>query len=324
LYYYGYRYYAPWLQRWICPDPAGDMDGLNRYAMVRNNPVNFYDWQGTLSIPADIFIADIVNPMNKSIGTGWFEELRWNQEKNTFMSTGPVYGRDMKAIEGGNSEWYPSSFGNAIAAFRDQDGKLRLFANMYQQHMGIQPGMGLPEFAGLLKVDEQDPSKLVINNHSGHYKPESSIDVTAMILEIAPQQQSVSYAPIPESSSFDSALRIHSIDSPEMYERLVNTYKRDFNGLITYLKEQGVWEAAKTNWEEREDLNIIFKMETKGMTAQQIRYEESTLRNAKPLADPVRPSIGTRRVTRPLAQEKIKKTSFFRSLGHRFVKLYEK
>ncbi|WP_416740468.1 RHS repeat domain-containing protein [Pseudomonas sp. NFX71] len=324
LFCYGFRYYAPWLQRWICPDPAGDMDGLNRYAMVRNNPVNFYDWQGTLSIPADIFIADIVNPMNKSIGTGWFEELRWNQEKNTFMSTGPVYGRDMKAIEGGNSEWYPSSFGNAIAAFRDQDGKLRLFANMYQQHMGIQPGMGLPEFAGLLKVDEQDPSKLVINNHSGHYKPESSIDVTAMILEIAPQQQSVSYAPIPESSSFDSALRIHSIDSPEMYERLVNTYKRDFNGLITYLKEQGVWEAAKTNWEEREDLNIIFKMETKGMTAQQIRYEESTLRNAKPLADPVRPSIGTRRVTRPLAQEKIKKTSFFRSLGHRFVKLYEK
>ena len=324
LFCYGFRYYAPWLQRWICPDPAGDMDGLNRYAMVRNNPVNFYDWQGTLSIPADIFIADIVNPMNKSIGTGWFEELRWNQEKNTFMSTGPVYGRDMKAIEGGNSEWYPSSFGNAIAAFRDQDGKLRLFANMYQQHMGIQPGMGLPEFAGLLKVDEQDPSKLVINNHSGHYKPESSIDVTAMILEIAPQQQSVSYAPIPESSSFDSALRIHSIDSPEMYERLVNTYKRDFNGLITYLKEQGVWEAAKAKWGESEGLNIIFKMETKGMTAQQIRYEESTLRNAKPLADPVRPSIGTRRVTRPLAQEKIKKTSFFRSLGHRFVKLYEK
>lgn len=60
------------------------------------------------------------------------------------------------------------------------------------------------------------------------------------------------------------------------------------------------------------------------MTAQQIRYEESTLRNAKPLADPVRPSIGTRRVTRPLAQEKIKKTSFFRSLRHRFGQLYAK
>lgn len=29
LYYYGFRYYASWLQRWINPDPAGDVDGLN-------------------------------------------------------------------------------------------------------------------------------------------------------------------------------------------------------------------------------------------------------------------------------------------------------
>lgn len=324
LYYYGFRYYAPWLQRWMCPDPAGDKDGLNRYAMVGNNPINFYDWQGTLSIPVDIFIADIVGPMSKGIGTGWFEELIWNDEKNTFMSTGPVYGRGMKVFEGENSEWYPSSFGNAIAAFRDQSGKLRLFANMYFQHMGIQPGMGLPEFAGLLKVDEQAPSKFVINNHSGHYKPESSIDVEAMIREIAPQQQSVSYVPIPESSSFDSTLRINSIDSPETYARLVNTYKLDFNGLITYLKEQGVWDAAKVNFGENEGLNIIFKMEAEGKTAQQIRNEESLSRLAKPLPERVQPSIGTSRVTPPLAQEKTRKTSFFRSLGHSFKKLYAK
>ncbi|MFL8999281.1 RHS repeat-associated core domain-containing protein [Pseudomonas azerbaijanorientalis] len=35
LYYYGFRYYAPWLQRWINPDPAGDTDGFNRYLMVK-------------------------------------------------------------------------------------------------------------------------------------------------------------------------------------------------------------------------------------------------------------------------------------------------
>nr|WP_276536252.1 RHS repeat-associated core domain-containing protein [Pseudomonas migulae] len=324
LYYYGFRYYAPWLQRWMCPDPAGDKDGLNRYAMVKNNPINFYDWQGTLSIPVDIFIADIVNPMSKGIGTGWFEELTWNNEKNTFMSTGPVYGRGMEVVEGEKSRWYPSSFGDAIAAFRDQSGKLRLFANMYFQHMGIQPGMGLPVFAGRLKVDEHDSSKFIFDNHSGHYKPESSIDVEAMIREIAPQQQSVSYAPIPESSSFDSTLRINSIDSPETYARLVNTYKRDFNGLITYLKEQGVWEAAKANFGESEGLNIIFKMEAKGMTAQQIYNEESMLRLAKPAPEPVQPSIGTSGVTPPIVLEKTRKTSFFRSLGHGFKKLYAK
>ncbi|MNF84521.1 hypothetical protein D3C81_1311110 [compost metagenome] len=46
LYYYGFRYYAPWLQRWINPDPAGAIDGLNFYRMVRNNPIALYDRNG--------------------------------------------------------------------------------------------------------------------------------------------------------------------------------------------------------------------------------------------------------------------------------------
>lgn len=47
LYYYGFRYYASWLQRWINPDPAGDVDGLNVYRMVRNNPLTWGDDKGT-------------------------------------------------------------------------------------------------------------------------------------------------------------------------------------------------------------------------------------------------------------------------------------
>jgi insecticidal toxin complex protein TccC len=43
LYYYGARYYAPWLQRWLNPDPAGDVDGLNLYRFVRNSSINFID-----------------------------------------------------------------------------------------------------------------------------------------------------------------------------------------------------------------------------------------------------------------------------------------
>ncbi|WP_223486313.1 RHS repeat-associated core domain-containing protein [Pseudomonas sp. A-RE-19] len=49
LYYYGFRYYVPWLQRWINPDPAGDTDGLNRYWMVRNNPANYIDDDGAVT-----------------------------------------------------------------------------------------------------------------------------------------------------------------------------------------------------------------------------------------------------------------------------------
>lgn len=43
LYYYGYRFYLPWLGRWLNPDPSGIVDGLNLYRMAKNNPITFYD-----------------------------------------------------------------------------------------------------------------------------------------------------------------------------------------------------------------------------------------------------------------------------------------
>ena len=46
LYYYGYRYYQPWAGRWLSADPAGTVDGLNLFTMVRNNPVILNDHQG--------------------------------------------------------------------------------------------------------------------------------------------------------------------------------------------------------------------------------------------------------------------------------------
>jgi len=53
LYYYGYRYYASWLGRWLTPDPSGlasvdraNPQSWNRYAYVMNNPVNANDPTG--------------------------------------------------------------------------------------------------------------------------------------------------------------------------------------------------------------------------------------------------------------------------------------
>lgn len=44
--YHTARYYAPWLGRWLCPDPAGTVDGLNLYRYVRGNPINLSDPSG--------------------------------------------------------------------------------------------------------------------------------------------------------------------------------------------------------------------------------------------------------------------------------------
>jgi insecticidal toxin complex protein TccC len=50
------------LRRWLNPDPAGAIDGLNLYRMVRNNPLTFYDELGeepqsksSLTTATDIF-----------------------------------------------------------------------------------------------------------------------------------------------------------------------------------------------------------------------------------------------------------------------------
>lgn len=49
LYDYGFRYYAPWLCRWISPDPMGIADGMNAYCMVHNNPVTYRDSTGLMA-----------------------------------------------------------------------------------------------------------------------------------------------------------------------------------------------------------------------------------------------------------------------------------
>jgi RHS repeat-associated protein len=43
LYYYGYRFYDPNLQRWLTRDPIGEAGGINLYAFVGNRPINSVD-----------------------------------------------------------------------------------------------------------------------------------------------------------------------------------------------------------------------------------------------------------------------------------------
>ena len=43
IYYFGYRYYEPNLQRWPNRDPIGEAGGINLYAYVGNGPVNRVD-----------------------------------------------------------------------------------------------------------------------------------------------------------------------------------------------------------------------------------------------------------------------------------------
>jgi RHS repeat-associated protein len=48
--YYGARYLASWLTRWISPDAAGAVDGLNLYVYVGNNPLKYIDPTGHVKV----------------------------------------------------------------------------------------------------------------------------------------------------------------------------------------------------------------------------------------------------------------------------------
>jgi insecticidal toxin complex protein TccC len=53
LYYYGFRYYAHWLYRWLNPDPCGTIEGLNLYRFVGNSPISRFDTDGRQSTEFD-------------------------------------------------------------------------------------------------------------------------------------------------------------------------------------------------------------------------------------------------------------------------------
>jgi RHS repeat-associated protein len=54
LYYYGARYYAPWLGRWASCDPKGIVGGINLYAYTEDNPIRLNDPSGTQGLEPEI------------------------------------------------------------------------------------------------------------------------------------------------------------------------------------------------------------------------------------------------------------------------------
>ena len=62
LVYYNYRYYSPELGRWISRDPIEEEGGVNLYAMVGNNPVNYWDLYGFGTFLIKQSLVDKKNP----------------------------------------------------------------------------------------------------------------------------------------------------------------------------------------------------------------------------------------------------------------------
>ncbi|GII61303.1 hypothetical protein Skr01_13880 [Sphaerisporangium krabiense] len=73
LYYYGARYYAPWLGRWVSCDPAGLTAGLNRYEYVQGRPIIANDPDGAF---LNFIVQAVVGAAIGAVVGGGVEAIR--------------------------------------------------------------------------------------------------------------------------------------------------------------------------------------------------------------------------------------------------------
>ncbi|MDO6408992.1 RHS repeat domain-containing protein [Pantoea phytobeneficialis] len=98
---YGWRYYAPWLMRWLNSDPAGTVDGLNLFRMVSNNPVTLFDRDGRME--EDLLLQAIKESFIEVTPAG-------RQSLQPVIETAPEPGpstSETNAVSVDNAQYYP-------------------------------------------------------------------------------------------------------------------------------------------------------------------------------------------------------------------------
>jgi insecticidal toxin complex protein TccC len=107
LYDYGFRYYAPWLMRWINPDPAWEVDGLNFYRAMRNDPVNHVDDDGRMPNDPLVKVAEGVMRLS-SYRPIYVKRLVGNLISDFVFEGSPLSGLEEAAVSNFLTKWLPT------------------------------------------------------------------------------------------------------------------------------------------------------------------------------------------------------------------------
>ena len=119
---YPQRYYAPWLGRWLSPDPIGPEDGLNLYAFVGGDPIGYIDPEGTDGLLFDRLpkLKTPESPATESSSTAA------STSTSSSVADGPVTAKASVALKHfgdfvrqGGEKWHLEISNNALDQDRD-------------------------------------------------------------------------------------------------------------------------------------------------------------------------------------------------------------
>ncbi|WP_297844362.1 RHS repeat domain-containing protein, partial [Pseudomonas sp.] len=166
LYYYGFRYYAPWLQRWINPDSAGAIQGLNLFGFVGNAPIHHIEVEG--HVYKEIGDKTELDLQDEGISIVWrgLAEFRHRESarvKLGLYKTETMYQNSLSMINAYPQESAPimrSYFGyeypSVTRVIADTWQKTKDLVREYQEPLGHEKivGMKSPDTLGIVDTND--------------------------------------------------------------------------------------------------------------------------------------------------------------------------
>lgn len=142
LYYYGARYYACWLSRWMSPDPAGPVDGPNLYEYVSSNPVKYNDPTGMGSEQHKKVVKKSGDPKkNKPLTSFKIRKAKYKR-RNVTQRDLLGYKKDNKKDDKSRKSYYPTQLNPMVKKQKEGyvSSKRKVFALLKVNGMEVQMG----------------------------------------------------------------------------------------------------------------------------------------------------------------------------------------
>ncbi|WP_236427031.1 RHS repeat-associated core domain-containing protein [Pseudomonas syringae] len=158
--YYGFRYYASWFYRWISPDPAGPINGLNLFIFVGNMPITHNDLDGRVYEGTGDFIENAIHSKGDTIlfrGLSEFPEELRGKLTDALEETHNIYQNALSMIN-----QYPSKTTRIMRSFygyEHKNMKTHIVKSWAQSHSLVsdyKTGLGSDKFIGITASNNQE------------------------------------------------------------------------------------------------------------------------------------------------------------------------